>query len=227
MKLSVVLPAKDEERLLSVTLKDITSYLDIARLSYEVIVVENGSSDNTLEIAKEHARKNSRIKTECLPEPAYGKALIHGIKKAKGDYIVIFNVDFWEKKFVDLINVDLLGYDLVTGSKLLSWSRDKRSLTRKLITLFFNLFLKILFGFKGTDTHGIKVLKRNKILPIINKCRTETGIFDSELVIRSQRAGLDILELPVEVIEKRPSRFSNRILQTPADIIKLYVALKR
>ena len=126
-----------------------------------------------------------------------------------------------------MINVDLLGYDLVTGSKLLSLSKDNRSLTRKLITLFFNLFLKLFFGFKGTDTHGIKALKRNKILPIINKCRTETGIFDSELVIRSQRVGLDILELPVEVIEKRPPRFSNRIFQTPVDIIKLYVALKR
>ncbi|MBU0572821.1 glycosyltransferase family 2 protein [Patescibacteria group bacterium] len=227
MKLSVILPAKDEEGLLSTVLKDITSYLDVARLTYEVVVVENGSSDNTLEIAKACARKNFRIKVECLLEPAYGKALIRGIKKARGRYIVIFNVDFWDKKFIDLINADLLGYDLVTGSKLLSSSKDNRSLNRKLITFFFNLFLKIFFGFKGTDTHGIKAFRRNILLPIINRCRTETGIFDSELVIRSQRAGLDILELPVEIIERRSPRFSNRIFQTPADLIKLYAALKR
>lgn len=227
MLISIVVPAYNEEKLLPGFLKEVTSYLEKTCPDYEIIIVENGSRDRTLEIAKDFAKKNSRVKVEHLAKPSYGKALIYGLKKASGDYLVVFNVDFWDERFIDLVKVNLLGYDIVTGSKNLSGSSDRRPFSRRVVTRGFSFFLNIFLGYKGTDTHGIKTLRRSKVFPLIRKCRTQTGIFDSELLVRAQRAGLKILELPVEISEKRPNRFGiKRILETPKDIVKLYLALR-
>ncbi len=141
MKLSIILPAKDEEELLPSVLKEIVSYLKKTGLSYELIVVENGSTDNTFKIAKDFSKENTRVRVERLEKPAYGEALIHGINKARGDYIVIFNVDFWDKKFIDITKIKLLGYDIVTGSKNLPGAVDNRPLARRLITRGYNFLL--------------------------------------------------------------------------------------
>lgn len=227
MLISVIVPAYNEEKLLSDFLKEVTDCLKKNSPDYELIIVENGSQDKTLEIARSFAKENKKVKVEHLAKPGYGKALIRGLKKAKGKYVVLFNVDFWDKRFLDLVKVNLLGYDIVTGSKNLPGSRDRRPLTRRLVTKGLSCFLRLFLGFSGTDTHGIKVLRRSKILPILKKCKTETGIFDSELLIRSQRAGLKILALPVEVEEVRPNRFGiKRILDTPGDLYHIYIALK-
>lgn len=227
MLVSVIAPAYNEEKLLPSFLKEVTEYLEKGGFNYEVIIVENGSQDKTLAVARVFSQKNKSVRVEHLTKAGYGRALICGFKKAKGDFIVVYNVDFWDKRFLDLVKVDLLGYDLVTGSKNLPGSFDKRSFSRKLVTKSFALFLRLLLGYKGTDTHGIKTLRSSKINPILKKCRTETGIFDSELLVRSQRAGLKILELPVEISEKRANRFGiKRILETPKDILKLYLALR-
>lgn len=225
--ISVIIPAYNEEKLLAAFLEELSSCLRKFILPFELIIIENGSQDKTLEIANFWAKRDKRIKVIHLSKPAYGQALIKGIKMAEGDYVVIFNVDFWDIKFINICAVDLLGYDIVTGSKNLPGSNDDRPFSRRIVTRVFNLFLKIFFGYLGTDTHGIKILRRKTITPLVKKCRTKTGIFDSELLVRAQRLGLKILELPVEIKEKRPNRFGfKRILETPKDIVKLYLALR-
>ena len=239
MVLSVIVPARNEEKLLPSFIKEVVAYLKKTALDYELIIVENGSQDKTLEVIKTFAEKNRRIRAERISvssyrrgstkifENAYGKALIHGLKKARGKYVVIFNVDFWDGRFIDLAKIDLLGYDIVVGSKNLPGAEDRRPLSRRLVSRFFKLFLSFFFGFSGTDTHGIKALRHSETTPIFKKCRTRTGIFDSELMVRAQRADLKILELPVTISEKRPNRFGiERVLKTPQDIWQLFLALQ-
>jgi len=228
MLVSIVVPVYNEENLLPTFLNALLSFLKKNLPSFELLVIENGSKDKSLEIANDFSRKNKKVKVFHLEKPSYGQALLYGIKKAKGKYLVIFNVDFWDKRFIELCQVNLLGYDLVIGSKNLPGSQDRRPFPRRLITQIFNFFLKIFFGFSGTDTHGVKVFHRGKILPLVRKCRLRTGIFDSELVLRAQRHGLKILELPVNVFEKRPNRFGlRRILTTPKDLLELYLVLHK
>lgn len=220
--ISVIVPAHNEEKLLPEFAREVTSYLEKNLPNYELLIVENGSTDKTLEIAKRFAQKNKRIKVYHLPKPSYGEAALRGFKEARGSYIIFFNVDFWDRRFIDLVKVDLLGYDVIAGSKNLPGSRDERPFSRRFISRGLNIFLKVFFGYPGTDTHGIKVFHQRRLLPILKRCKTKTGIFDSELLIRAQRKGLKILELPVEVVEKRPSRFGvRRILETPRDIWQL------
>jgi hypothetical protein len=80
--------------------------------------------------------------------------------------------------------------------------------------------------FVGSDTHGIKVLRKKVIEQVLPNCKTDSGIFDTEFVLRSQYAGFKFADFPVTVEEKRPPRFTQRLLQTPIDIFFLSKALR-
>lgn len=227
MNISVVLPAKDEEVLLQNTVNDIETHLKTLKVKYEIIIIENGSTDKTLHIARRLSKKNPTIKVVHIQKASYGDAIISGIKKASGKYVVIFNVDFWNKEFLDITKNDLNGYDIVLGSKNLSRSTDNRSVLRKYISRTFSRFLNVYFNYSGTDTHGLKTMRRKAIMEIVKMCKTTSGIFDTELMVRAQRVGLKIKEIPVSVKEIRPNRFGlSRILYTPKDILKLKDSLK-
>lgn len=228
MKATIILPARNEEQLIISSLSEINRYLERKKYPYEILVVVNGSKDNTQLLVKEYINKtksDNRIKL-LTSKPGYGYALRKGLTNAKGDFIVVFNVDFFDLKLIDLIDIELYGRDFIIGSKRAYWSKDNRSITRRTIAYLFNLYLKIVHGFVGSDTHGIKILKKDVLKTVLPKCKTYTGIFDTEFVLRSQYGGYKIADFPVVLEEKRPSRFVNRLINTPVDIFKLFKALK-
>lgn len=225
MQLSIVIPSHNEEGIIKDTVQAIHKYAHSVFQEFEIIVVENGSTDKTADIIKNLQSKYSKIKLLNLPQPSYGDALLEGIKTSKGELVIIYNADFYDLKFIDIAKDDLSGYDIIIGSKNLPSSKDKRPFLRILVTKLFNLLLKLLFNFKGTDTHGIKIFRRTKIINIINNCKTKTGIVDSEIIIKAERANLKKKEVPVTVIEKRPPRFKKRFINTFSDIYELSKAL--
>lgn len=225
MKLTVILPTRNEEVLIQHCIKDISSFLNKKEYSYEILVVTNGCTDNTLEIVRGMVSKNKNIKI-VNSKPGYGYALKKGMSVAKGDFVVIFNVDFYDLKMIDLVDIDLYGRDLVMGSKMAHWSEDRRNTQRRVFSYVYNLLLKFLFGFKGSDTHGIKVMRKEVAAKVLKKCKTVSGIMDTEFVIRAQRDNFKIADFPVVVEEKRGPRFDNRLWSTPIDIYNLYKVLK-
>lgn len=226
MKVSIVLPARNEEKLIKSTLLDISRYLKKKKYKYEILVVLNGCTDKTEEIVKDAIVKKDRNIKILYSKAGYGIALKKGMQKAKGTYVVIFNVDFYDLKLIDLVDIDLYGKDLIMGSKMAHWSIDKRSFERRLFSYVYNFILKILFKFRGSDTHGIKVMKKNVIASVLKKCKTTNGIMDTEFVIKTQRKGFSIADFPVVVEEKREPRFNNRLFSTPVDLYNLYRSLK-
>jgi len=227
MNTTILLPARNEEALIANTINDITRFLSKRKiLHYELLVIINGTIDKTEDIVRKIASKNKRIKI-IKSRQGYGNALKAGLKNAKGNYIVIFNVDFYDLRMIDLAKIDLYGKDFIIGSKMAHWSEDKRPIVRKIVSKLFNLYLKIIHGFRGSDTHGIKILKREVARAILPKCKTKSGIFDTEFVLKAQYAGFKFADFPVLVEEKRPARFKNRLLQTPKDVIDLLICLKR
>jgi glycosyltransferase involved in cell wall biosynthesis len=227
MKLSILLPARNEEFLIKAVITDIVSFLKKRKItSYEILIIINGTHDKTADIVKGLEKTNKKIKL-LKSQPGYGKALKAGLKKALGNYIIIFNVDFYDLKMIDLCDIDLYGKDFIIGSKMAHWSEDKRTIARKVISAIFNFYLKKAHKFKGSDTHGIKIMRREVVKKILNKCKTNSGIFDTEFVLRSQYGGYKFADFPVIVTEKRPPRFTQRILQTPVDIYNLYLSLKK
>ena len=88
--------------------------------------------------------------------------------------------------------------------------------------------LRWTLGFQGTDTHGLKAFRRETTAPIAGACLVDRDLFASELVIRAQRAGLEVREIPVLVLEKRPPSvgLARRVPNVLKNLAKLFVAIR-
>lgn len=229
-KISFVIPVYNEANILA---KEITQMVEeintsFLGLDYEIFLVENGSVDDTPGIIERLKQKYSAVRFVRLPIADYGLALKKAIAENQGEYVVVFNVDFWDVKFVrEALESMRNGSDIVIGSKSMRGARDARPFFRRMITRCFNLTLKILFGFKGTDTHGLKVMVSSKILPLVAECRTDGVIFDTELILRAQRDGLKIKDTPVFCEEKRGTRLQigKSVARTLKDLATLFYFL--
>ena len=222
--LSIVLPAYNEEALLKESVEGLLSCLDGR---FELLIAENGSTDRTRRVAVEIADAHDSVKVHSLPRRSYGQAMQWGLAEAQGEAVAVFNVDFWDLRFLRTGVPLLEEHDVIVGSKSLSDSVDTRSRLRRLITRSFNMVLAMAFGFRGTDTHGLKIFRREALQTVLPRCRTRGEIFDTELILRFQKAGFSIKELPVKVSEVRPSRYGLlvRIPSTARDLLRLFFAL--
>jgi hypothetical protein len=138
--------------------------------------------------------------------PDYGKALREGIKMTRAELVLCDEIDLCDTDFHQRA-VALLQSgeaDMVIGSKLISGARDERPLLRHVASMGYTTLLRVLLGFKGTDTHGLKAFRRDRLLPVVDACLVNKDVFASELVIRAYRDKLNIVEIPVRVLEKRP-----------------------
>ena len=187
----------------------------VARLNvpFEIVVCENGSRDETLAIVRQLAVAHQSVRVETLQTPDYGQALQHGIHVARHDKVVIFNVDFWSAEFLETAMAGLETSDMVVGSKVMG--TDSRPIVRRIITRSFNRFLRIWFGFRGTDTHGMKAFRREPGARLAAACVSKGSMFDTELVLRAEREGLTIVEKAVDSMEIRPPSYASILSRMP------------
>lgn len=225
LELSIVLPAHNEEELLAETVDNLTSGLRARGASFELILVENGSSDRTSEIAAALGDRYPELFIVHRDKADYGEALATGLERASGEYVVLFDVDYFDLGFLDRA-LEILGAhraEIVVGSKRAIGSEDRRPLTRRLLTAGFTLVLRAGFALPVSDAHGIKALRRCSVAQIAAQCRLRESLFDVELVVRADRAGLAVAELPVAVAERRAPRTSvlRRTVATTLGLLRL------
>ena len=86
-----------------------------------------------------------------------------------------------------------------------------------------------LFGMPVSDTHGIKVYQRERVLDLIARCREDGVLFDTELILRAHKAGLRLKEIPVQAEESRPSRgdVARQAIEALIGLLRLRLALWR
>ena len=229
---SVVFPAYQEETFLPTAVGDVVNGLRALGVTFEVIVVENGSSDRTREVAETLAEQYPEVKARWIDGADYGRALRQGLLEARFDYVVNFDVDLYDLSFLTAAISKMhgpVGPSIVVGSKRGEGSVDNRHWTRKVVTGVFTLLLRYGFGLKVSDTHGMKAMRRLDVLPVAKGCKFGTDLFDTELVLRSERTGLSTAELPVIIDEKRPARtpIVSRIVRTIRGLVRLRIALWR
>jgi glycosyltransferase involved in cell wall biosynthesis len=228
VQVSILIPVYNEESILEESVRDIIQGVGPQGIPYELVLCENGSKDRTVEVAERLCGEFPQLHLLRYPEPNYGGALAAGIQAARGENIVCFEIDFYDVPFVEIANVLLKKYDAVIGSKRARGARDRRPLIRRLITFGFNSFLRIVFKFTGTDTHGIKAFRAAPCKPIARACETDRDVFTTELVIRMERAGLRMCEIPLEIIERRPAPVNilRRIPGTLKNLWRLWKATR-
>jgi glycosyltransferase involved in cell wall biosynthesis len=228
---SILVPVYNEAPLLRESLSRMLRALDAVGGEYEIFICENGSTDDTRDLVRELERVHTPVRADFLPTANYGLALKHGLASCRHDLIVIVNIDFWSADFVRRALSSLAdGADLVIGSKVMVGSRDERPFLRRAITRSFNGLLRVVFGFRGTDTHGMKALRKSRLQPIAQACVTDRSLFDTELVLRAQRAELRLLEIPVDVREIRQPGWGSvatRIPEAGWNLVRLAIELWR
>jgi len=91
-----------------------------------------------------------------------------------------------------------------------------------------NGMLRVALGFRGTDTHGLKAFRREVVAPVAGRCIVDKDLFASELVIRAEREGVRIREIPIRVKEMRePSvHLFNRVPNVLRNLAKLVIAIR-
>ncbi len=231
VSLSVVFPAYQEEDYLPSAVTDVVTGLRQVGADFEVIVVENGSRDRTKAVADELAAMFPEVISMSHHEPDYGKALRAGLMRASKTFVVNFDVDLYDLPFAELAiaKAEKERLAIVVGSKRGAEANDTRPFIRKLVTFTFSSILKVGFGLQVSDTHGMKVLRRAQVVPIAQRCEFGTDLFDTELVLRTERAGLRTGELGVTIEEKRDARtpIVSRIVRSLKGLARLRVALWR
>jgi glycosyltransferase involved in cell wall biosynthesis len=180
--------------------------LDARGWDYELLLSENGSRDRTAEILRELARGHPRLRHLHSDEPNYGLALRRGILEARGRWVVADEIDICDPTFYDraLPFLERGEADMVVGSKRARGSVDGRPAYRRLATWVHNTTLKVVLGFRGTDTHGVKAFSRERIAPVAARCVVDRDVFASELVLRAGLEGKRVVEIPIALHEKRP-----------------------
>jgi glycosyltransferase involved in cell wall biosynthesis len=210
-QISIVIPIYNEQAILHAAVVDQRERLKPLGWSYEIILAENGSKDRTIAIGHELAAKyastaDGQVKIISLGEPNYGKALKQGILLARGNLVLCDEIDLcdtdFHKRAVGILETGEA--DMVIGSKLAVGAADERPLIRHAASIAYSTLLKVMLGFRGTDTHGLKAFRRLALLDVVRSCLVDKDVFASEFVIRADRAGIGIKEVPVQVIEKRP-----------------------
>ena len=220
---SVVIPVFNEEEVFLESANKIYKICLEMNKPFEIIFSENGSTDNTVKLIETFIRGKDNCFMINNNFANYGLALKNGFESVKNDIVISFDIDYFSKKF--LLQALQLNENFVAivASKRLSESEDERTLIRKMATSVFVFILKLLFRTSLSDTHGMKAIRKDNIEKEINNVISTQDIFDTELLIRIERSGFKISEVPAKVNEIRPSVsvIFTRIPRTLKSLFKL------
>lgn len=226
--ISIVVPVYNEADFIPVGLPKLIAATGEVDAPCTIRIVENGSTDNTAEVAKKTAG-DANVVVNSLPTPDYGAAMRHGFLEADGDWVVNFDIDYFSAAFLRQLLEQPDDVDLVIGSKRDPASEDRRPPIRRVATRVFNLLLTVILQSSVTDTHGMKGFRRTLVDDLVPEVVSTEDLFDTELVVRAERAGYSIVEVPVVVEEMRTARSSliKRAPRTVLGLIRMRRLLRR
>ena len=201
---SVILCAYNEGNVIEETIDRVDHVLMETGWSYEIIVVDDGSLDDTKEKAISYKDKNGRGYLKVLgyeKNSGKGNAVKAGFEQAEGDFIVIIDSDLdVDPKYIPHYVEVLKSSDVVVASKWHPESHTSMALKRKFLSFGFNVLSRLLTGIKSKDTQtGLKAFKRSVLERMIPKLVVKRYAFDLELMTACNHCGFRITDLPVNV----------------------------
>ena len=209
-KLSVVMPAYNEEKLIYNSIMETIKRVGRFVSDMEIIVANDGSTDSTKAEVLRAANADSRVRLVSSDKNrGKGNAIISGVSQAEGRYIAFVDAD------LELDPSQLEGYlgkmlkdgdDVVIGCKLHKDSNIEYPLKRKIISFGYYIMLFVLFHLNVKDTQtGLKVFKMEALKPVAHLIRTSGFAYDIELLVAIHRRGFSIAQMPVNVVYVRDS----------------------
>lgn len=208
---SLVIPAYNEEDNIEEVVERVVLVFENTGLEYELVVVNDGSVDDTQRKAINCANNHSRVKVISYKENmGKGHALKTGFEHATGNFIVFMDsdLDIDPRQVRRYINALSYG-DLVIASKWHPQSSVDMPLMRKLLSRSYNVLVRLLVGMNVKDTQtGLKASRREALERVFPMLAVKRYAFDAELLVAANQCGLTVVELPVNL--KMSGRFRLR-----------------
>lgn len=200
MQLSILIPIYNENRILEKNINEILHYF-LNKFDFEIIIINDGSTDNSNEILKKFTLHNIKIINNTKNE-GKGASIRKGVKNCKGDLILISDADLSTpiNQFSVLYKKYLEGYDFVIGSRSKSNSKIlvKQKKMRVVAGVIFNYLVKIILGLKYHDTQcGFKLFNKQKLNNIINFCDVNRFCIDVEILFLAKKFNYKIFEIGI------------------------------
>lgn len=211
MGLSLVIPAYNESGIIADTLRTVTARLERMDPDYELILVDDGSTDGMEELARPF--ENSHVRLEGYrPNRGKGCAVRTGMLAAAGEYVFYTDADlaYGLENIPDMLEkLRATGADLVIGSRKLSGDgyRDYPPL-RLLASKCFSFLTRLISGLPYDTQCGIKGFRREAARTIFSGCATDGFAFDFEVLLRARRLGMRIEQEAVSVVNHRDSKIN-------------------
>jgi glycosyltransferase AglD len=203
LEVSVIFPAYNEVDYLGAAMEKTTQILNQFASNYEIIIAEDGSTDGTAEHAEELAQKYPCVKhIHGEKRLGRGTALNNAFKQSHGEILVYMDLDLATdlkhlQPLVEAISVE--GYDFATGSRMMPESKVERTMRRSISSKSYNFFVRHMLGSNLRDHQcGFKAFKREPALLLLDTVAARHWFWDTEILVRAQKKGYKIKEIPVE-----------------------------
>lgn len=222
----MVMPAYNEAERIYRNLLETADQLEKFTDSFRIIAVNDGSTDMTEQEIRRAAEADHRIGVISYPDNrGKGYAVRRGMLASKARYTAFLDADLELPPYLledFLKKAEEEQYDVVIGSKMHPDSQLEYPLYRKIMSVGYYLFLRVLFGWKLKDTQtGIKLFRTDRIRPVLKTVKNGRFSFDIDLLARADRAGLKIAEMPVVVNYSRNKAEHSKIrLSTIFEMIR-------
>jgi len=213
--ISVIMPAHDEGKHIYDSIKETVKTFKEFECDFEIIVVDDGSTDNTYGEAGRAATEFKNIKiVQNRENYGKGRALKKGFRASKGAYCVFLDSDMdlhpvQLQTFVDIMRLDEA--DVVIGSKRHPDSRVEYPWHRRVVSAVYFFFIKLLFGLPVRDTQtGLKLFKRPVLDKVFKKILVKKFAYDLEILVLAHHFGYKVCEAPIDMTFQRGTEW-NRI----------------
>lgn len=227
---SVILSAYNEGNVIDSTVDEVNNVMTKTNWNYEIIVVDDGSLDDTRQKALTYMKKKDRghLKVVGYKENmGKGNAIKTGFAHAQGDFIVVIDSDLdvdpgLIPRYVEALKIS----DVAVGSKWHPQSRTTITLKRKFLSFGFNALSRLFTGIKLRDTQtGLKAFRREVLERMMPKFIVKRYAFDLELIGACNHAGYRIIDLPVDVHIESMVSFKD-IVKMASDMVKVAYRLR-
>jgi glycosyltransferase involved in cell wall biosynthesis len=220
--LDLVVPVHNEAHVLERQIHRLREELTDFPFSARVTIAENGSTDATPVIARRLAAELSATRALCLREPGRGRALRTAWRASDALVCAYTDVDLSTSltALVPLVVPLLTGRsDITVGSRLVGGSHVSRSVKREVISRSYNLIVRSVLGTHVRDAQcGFKAIRTDVAHALLPEVEDDGWFFDTELLVRAERHGYRVFEVPVDWVEDRDSRV--RIARTAWDDLR-------
>ena len=209
--LSVVIPAFNEEARIGPTLDALVGYLDTQTYSREVVVVDDGSTDDTVGVVERRAaRPETPVRVESMPHAGKGWAVRHGMLSSGGRYRFMCDADLAMpvRHLDDFLGRMDEGYDIVIGSRQIEGARRfGEGIARHFRGRVFNWVVRLVAvgGFQDTQC-GFKCFRGEVAEELFSRQMTRGLGFDVEILYLATRRRLRVLEMPIDWHHQQMSR---------------------